>query len=147
MGNEGGLYGYMQALAARLRHVRVCCGDWSRVVTDGALYLGNSVGIFLDPPYDQSLRFADCYSYDTEGLSAQVREWAIAHGHNPRYRIVLAGYEGEHEMPDDWRVVKWVAGRSYGRANSPDNGNRFKERLWLSPFCQRPAQMTLDALW
>ncbi len=145
-GNEGGIYAYLRALADRLRYVRVCCGDWTRVVTDGALSHGASVGIFLDPPYDQTLRNQGYYRHDAEGLSAQVREWAIAHGHNPRYRIVLAGYEGEHEMPDDWRVVKRVAGRAYGRTKTEDNGNRFKERLWLSPHCLDDRKLEMRAL-
>jgi DNA adenine methylase len=41
---------YMQALADRFRDTRVCAGDWTRVVTTGALSYGTHVGIFLDPP-------------------------------------------------------------------------------------------------
>ena len=37
---EQGLYAWMEALSARLRRVRVCCGDWARVVTDGAMTIG-----------------------------------------------------------------------------------------------------------
>jgi len=144
--NGDGLVAYMQALATRLRRVRVCCGDWSRVVTMGALAAGDPVGIFLDPPYDRGLRDPGCYGQDADGLSAQVREWAVANGGNPRYRIILAGYEGEHKMPAAWRVIKWTAGRPYGRTNGADNGNRFLERLWLSPLCLRPAQPRMEAL-
>ena len=43
---------WFTALSVRLRDVRVCCGDWKRVVTMGALSHGNPIGIFLDPPYD-----------------------------------------------------------------------------------------------
>ena len=39
------VYGYFQLLAQRLRNVRVCCGDWARVCTTGALNYGDSVGI------------------------------------------------------------------------------------------------------
>jgi DNA adenine methylase len=43
--------GYFEELAGRLRDVRVCCGDWSRVCTSGAMSYGSKVGVFLDPPY------------------------------------------------------------------------------------------------
>lgn len=128
---------YLQRLAERLRYVRVCCGDWSRVVTRGALTHGSTVGIFLDPPYDVSLRDDSCYNTDDEygNISADVRQWCIENQDNPRYRIVLAGYEGEHKLPG-WDVIAWTAGRSYGRANVTANvENRRLERLWISPQC------------
>ena len=136
---------YFQSLYTRLRRVRVCCGDWSRVVTNGALAFGDSVGVFLDPPYDESIRRA-CYNTDGQGngnRSSEVRDWAIANGDNPRYRIVLAGYDGEHKMPDSWRVHQWKAGRCYGKstnAESANSKNRHKERLWFSPNCIKPEQ-------
>jgi site-specific DNA-adenine methylase len=135
------LAAYLSALADRLRYVRVCCGDWSRVVTDGALSHGSTVGVFLDPPYDTDIRAGFIYNSDgAHGhISADVRQWALEHADNPRYRIVLAGYEGEHDMPDTWRVIEWSASSSYQTANSSqENGNavnRHLERLWLSPNC------------
>jgi DNA adenine methylase len=44
---------YFDALSARLRNVRVSCGDWSRILTPAALSpgVGGVRGIFLDPPY------------------------------------------------------------------------------------------------
>ena len=131
------LYDYLAGLADRLRYVRVCCGDWARVVTDGALSHGNTVGIFLDPPYDQSLRDDGVYGTDEIGLSAAVREWAISHGDNPRYRIALCGYADEHEMPGDWAVYRWTAGASYQNASGGgrNQDNRKKETIWFSPGC------------
>lgn len=130
------LHAYMRALAERLRRVRVCCGDWSRVVTSGVLSHGSSVGVFLDPPYDRSLRDSDCYATDSDGLSAKAREWAIEHSEDPRYRIALCGYEGEHEMPDSWRVIAWKTPGGYaaGRGKRGE-ANRSRERIWLSPAC------------
>ncbi len=137
---ESGLYAYMHALAARLRTVRVCCGDWSRVVTRGALNYGGTVGIFLDPPYsDKSERTSNLYAVDDLHVAHVVREWCIANGDNARYRIVLAGYAEEHaDMPTTWRRMAWKANMSYGSsqsAGSRNDVNRRKEMLWFSPHC------------
>ena len=134
---QAGLVEWMRALAARLARVRICCGDWSRVVTRGALAHGSTVGIFLDPPYSPDLRADGVYSHDEEGLSARVREWAIEHGRDPRLRIVLCGYEGEHDMPDSWQEIAWRAGAAYKTHHGDLTRNRFKERLWASPACNR----------
>ena len=134
----GGLYDYMHELANRLRRVRVACGDWKRIVTNGALSHGSSVGIFLDPPYsDAAERDPTLYSVDSLSVAHDVREWCIANGDNPRYRIVLAGYEDEHaaHMPDGWRMVAWKAHGGYSSGNKAGNVNRHKERLWFSPHC------------
>lgn len=135
---EDCLIEYMTALAERLRYVRVCCGDWQRVVTGGALNFGNVKGIFLDPPYDQSIRNDGCYNTDSEGLSAQVYDWCIEHQDREDYRIILCGYEGEHDIPKRWKTVEWTANRAYGRRNSVTANceNRRKERVWISPQCQ-----------
>lgn len=90
------MYGYLMALADRLRKVRVCCGDWSRVVTNGALNYGATVGVFLDPPYLGDVR-ADLYATRRPHDRPRVRDWCLANGDNPRYRIVLAGYSDEHD--------------------------------------------------
>ena len=135
---ETALIQYMNRLAGRLRYVKICCGDWSRVVTEGALAAGTIKGVFLDPPYDQTLHNNGCYNHDTNGISEAVREWAIKNGEREDYRIVLCGYEGEHEMPENWIKIPWVANRSYGtRRRSKTDENRYKERLWISPHCTR----------
>lgn len=138
---------YFIELATRLRRVRVCCGDWQRVITNGALAFGDTVGIFLDPPYQGDVRTKDLYRVDDHSISNDVREWAIANGRNERYRIVLAGYADEHEMPQDWTMLKWEANRAYGTANGTDSDNatnRKNERLWFSPHCLRPRQEVLQ---
>lgn len=138
--NQDALYAYMHALAARLRTVRVCCGDWARIVTRGALNYGDTVGIFLDPPYsDKAERTSNLYAVDDLDVAHEVREWCIANGDNPRYRIVLAGYADEHTaMPSTWRQMAWKANKSYGSstsAGSVNDVNRRKEMLWFSPNC------------
>jgi hypothetical protein len=140
------LAAYMQALADRLRRVRVCCGDWSRVVTDGAMAHGNRVGVFLDPPYLGDVRDKDLYRVEDHSISHAVRDWALAHGDDPRLRIVLAGYEAEHigHMPASWRVVKWSAKGGYSNNATAGNENRHNERLWFSPHCQRVEDRQLE---
>ena len=137
------LQAYMRALSERLRHVRVCTGDWQRVVTDGALAQGSTVGIFLDPPYNPKAGLDRVYNNHSDDVSSAVREWAIAHGEDPRRRIVLAGYEGEHEMPESWTMLTWKASTSYQTAsgNGRNKENRHRERLWLSPACNRPLDL------
>lgn len=137
---------YMHQLCDRLRSVRVCCGDWSRIVTDGALSEGSTIGVFLDPPYRNDIR-DDVYSVDGHNISDDVCAWCIAHGDYPRLRIALCGYEEEHKdkMPATWRMHKYKAGISYGTKNSckttgGNAANRHKERIWFSPSCVRTAE-------
>ncbi len=127
-----GLFDYLQALSLRLRRVRVCCGDWKRVLTPSvSTYLG-LCGVLLDPPYDHDMR-EQCYSED-HNISGEVREWAIANGDNPEFRIALCGYEGEHAMPDTWEMVSWKAHGGYARTERGKE-NRERERIWFSPHC------------
>ena len=140
LGNAGqGVYDYFQALAARLRRVRVCCGDWARVVTNGATSHGGTVGVFLDPPYLGDVRTSDLYSVDDHTIAHAVREWALSKGDDPRFRIVLAGYEDEHEalIPPTWRRIAYSANAAYNShaGGGKNKDNRHKERLWLSPHC------------
>ena len=142
-----GITAYFQQLAARLRDTRVCCGDWSRVVTSGALSYGTRVGVFLDPPYLGDVRTADLYSVDDHTIAHDVRQWALDNGDNPRLRIVLAGYSTEHDhlIPDTWRRIGWSSSAAYAttasaarNANGETDGNlgnRHLECLWLSPGC------------
>jgi len=136
---------YFDSISERLRNVRVCSGDWSKVVTDGALDHGDIVGIFLDPPYDMGIREKRIYNQDKPNIAQEVLDWCIKHGDNPRYRIVLAGYEGEHNRLEElgWRKVAWKARRAYGTSNSEtaNTENRFKERLWMNKNCVGQAQL------
>jgi DNA adenine methylase len=138
---EKEILSYLDDLAQRLRYVRVCCGDWARIVTKGALSHGAVVGVFLDPPYNTGIRTNDLYNTDDRHghVSHDVFEWCIKNQDNPRYRIVLAGYEGEHDMPESWLKLSWVAGKSYGTSNArtANDTNRTMERIWVSPHCLR----------
>jgi hypothetical protein len=144
--SKNGLLDYFQLLSNRLRRVYVANGNWKRVIASYTLTEGQGItGVFLDPPYAYDAgRRKDLYAVDDGDISREVRQWAIEKGENPNFRIVLAGYEDEHEMPDNWRIIKWNAPSGYStfRKNG-ENNNRRRERLWLSPHCLTNTQHAL----
>lgn len=134
---------WFAALSRRLRGVRVCSGDWSRVLGSSALWAhvrttsSGVVGVYLDPPYSGGSQDYAAGGTGT-GLSAEVRAWCVEHGRNPRLRIVLSGYAGEHDALEGlgWRVEAWKAVGGYGNASNDRKANNSgRERLWLSPGC------------
>jgi hypothetical protein len=136
------LNAYLGYFAARLRGVRVCCGDWSRVCGPSVTFRHGPTGVFLDPPYaDTAKRTKNLYAQDCERVAHDVRAWAVGQGVNPLMRIVVSGYQGEHKFPADWSVVEWEAAGGYGLIGGDEDGvgraNRKRERLWLSPHCVR----------
>lgn len=137
------LLDYMQNLSNRLRNVQVLCGDWERVFPDYLLRHDKPVGIFLDPPYlhttdDGKTRDDRCYGLEDDAeVAIRVRDWCIKNGENPNLRIILCGYEGEHELPG-WEKIAWKA--PGGQANtakrhSQAKENASRERLWCSVGC------------
>ena len=146
---------WFRFLSARLRHVRVLNGDWRRAVTTGAAHTlpvrqgDGPCGVFLDPPYGD-VRAADLYAEDSLTVASDVREWCIANGDDPRFRIVLAGFDTEHADLEarGWRVVEWFKPGFLkgGMAQQNEDGHsQHRERLWLSPHClgARQAQGSL----
>jgi hypothetical protein len=128
---------WIAALSDRLRDVRVACGDWSRVTGPAVLDAGGGLtGVFLDPPYDQDER-AEVYTHESP-VAADVRQWCVENGGNPKLRIVLAGYDGEHNAleTEGWRAFAWKAKGGYGsQGEGRGRDNAARERLWLSPHC------------
>ena len=144
-----GLEEYMLALSGRLRRVRVCCGDWTRVLGPSVTIKHGVCGVFLDPPYDMRVVSSPGSGRDGAGpsdglysgghdndLSRAVRAWAIENGGNKLLRIALCGYEGEHDLPDDWECLHWKAHGGYGsQRGGAGNQNSARERIWFSPHC------------
>lgn len=149
LGNAGrgnqGVSAWMQALSDRLQSVRVCCGDWTRVLGPSVTFKHGTTGIFLDPPYAQDLRQAGLYTMDNTMTDA-VQAWCLANGEHPLLRIVLCGYAGEYALPR-WRQVAWHTNGGFSNQNHDrDNQNKYQERLWLSPYCLHATpQLTLFA--
>jgi hypothetical protein len=79
-------------------------------------------------------------------VAHDVCEWCLAHGDDERYRIVLAGFEGEHgtALTDaGWREVRWFQkGHLRGGMGNlgKDGHQQDRERLWCSPFCLKPEE-------
>jgi site-specific DNA-adenine methylase len=149
---------WFRFLSARLRHVRILNGDWRRAVTSGAaltlpvrMDANGAAGIFLDPPYADAADRADgLYAHDSLSVAHDVREWCETAGKNPKMRIVLAGFEGEHDELErlGWRAVEWYRGGFLKGGMGNQANQQARERLWLSPAClsakaERDDQMSL----
>jgi hypothetical protein len=136
---------YMFALRDRLRTVRVCCGDWRRILGPSPTYLIGTTAVFLDPPYgEEAERDPSIYNNDDLAIAKSVRDWAVENGDNKKLRIALCGYEGEHQMPKSWPCVAWKANGGYGnQANGTGKVNAKRERIWFSPHCLKPEEILL----
>ena len=137
-----GLYQWFDELSERLRNVRVCCGDWSRVCGPTPTIKQGLTGVFLDPPYSEAAwRDEALYSEEDLHVAVAVRNWAVEWGEHPLMRIALCGYEGEHAMPDSWECVEWKASGGYGsHGNGAGRENSARERIWFSPHCLNPQE-------
>jgi len=146
----GGVHGlrhnileWFTKLRERTRRVRVCCGDWTKVVTPAVTYKNKGLvmtdltGVFLDPPYDLDTRVKKVYQQD-DNIFSQVCRWAIENGDNPKMRIALCGYEGDYGIPSTWQTHSWqtnggMANQALGNSRGKDNSK--KEVIWFSPHC------------
>lgn len=132
------IYAWLKTLSLRLRQVKVVCGDWSRVC--GGNWQGDKspCGIFFDPPYSDEKRNKNIYACESMTVAYDVREWAKKRGDNKNYRIIIAGYDGEHDelLNYGWTVEAWKANGGYGnQGNGQGKENAKRERLWLLPHC------------
>jgi site-specific DNA-adenine methylase len=133
-------------LQARMRDVRVACGDWKRVVTGSVTTRHGVTAIFLDPPYTKG---AMDYAAGGVGgaLADEVREWCATAGANKALRIVLCGHAGEHDglLANGWHLRAWTARKGYA-ATDEAMANSASETLWCSPHCV-PERVPQEALF
>lgn len=143
----GGVHGltasileWFKQLQERTRRVRVCCGDWTKVLTPSVTYKNKGLGvqdvtgILLDPPYDFDNR--DSVYIQDNNIFSDVCKWAIENGENDKLRIALCGYEGAFEMPQNWTMFSWKAnGGLANKGNDRGRENATKERIYFSPHC------------
>ncbi len=127
---------YFQDLSNRLRYVRVCCGDWKRILGPTPTEKLGVTAVFLDPPYGDE-RKSGLYAVDNTKLYKEVRDWAVEHGDNLKLRIALCGYDTELSMPDNWEFVRWKSAGydTQAKGNTKAKENARKEIVWFSPYC------------
>jgi hypothetical protein len=102
--------------------------------------------VFLDPPYGASDCEDDCYYENNTQLSADVRNWALQNGSDPKLRIALCGYEDEHgpHMPPSWECVSWKKAIGYAAlGENVGRDNQTRERIWFSPACLTGRQVDM----
>ena len=148
---------WFRHLSARLRHVRILNGDWSRLTsrattkTINVLYKGGVSGVFLDPPY-ASEHDRKIYAHNADGVAEAVREWCLDNGNDPQYRIVLAGFDDEHTdlLSRGWTVSASGVMSGYmpgGYKSLGGSGQMHRDCLWFSPHCLRPSDDAQLPLW
>lgn len=141
----GALYDYFRALSARLRRVRVVCGDFARVLGPSVTWRHGMTAVMLDPPYADA-EHAITYSGGGNVWERTTR-WCEENGGNPLLRIALCGYSGSWEPPSGWTAVRWKAHGGYGsQGNGRGRENAERECVWFSPACIDPAEDARDAL-
>jgi hypothetical protein len=139
-GGECPLPQYLLDLSRRLRRVRVCCGDWSRVLTHSVTDHHGLTAVFLDPPYATN-RDDRMFARDDRDVHWAAREWAIRNGDNPKLRIALCGYKDDFAMPAGWSWIRGKRDHGYGNmarvkgASGHGSANAYREVIWLSPAC------------
>lgn len=138
-GNNENIYKIMSDLSDRLRYVRVVCGDWTRVCGGNWQERMGDCGIFFDPPYGHKDR-SDVYHQESKNVSLDVENWCLDRGKNPKYKIVIAGYDGEYLslVENGWIVVPWATRGGYANTSKNEttgDKNKKLERLFISPHC------------
>lgn len=133
---------YLKMLQKRLADVMVVCGDWMQVMGGNWRTADGDCAVFLDPPYSKDAGRNEVYDHDDFTVAHDVRKWCKENGDNRLYKIALCGYDGEHNELENmgWTVHAWQAQGGYankGGGNSRGMENKFKERIWFSPFCNR----------
>lgn len=130
------IYDWFRQLSERLRHVRVVCGDWTRVCGGQWQDKTGTVGMFFDPPYGVKDRDTNVYHHDSTDVAKDVVAWVKDRGSKKTYRIVLAGYEEYEELLSmGWTKQKWSANGGYSNSSKGTNENKHRETLYFSPYC------------
>jgi site-specific DNA-adenine methylase len=144
------LTAWIFALRKRLDKVELLCTDWKKCLTDahtlrsGALYADTVASVFLDPPYD---KYEFMYKHNKKTISSEVRDWCKDVAKHDLIRVILCGYENEHDELLDYGYVKY-AGKSAntnskGRGTKNSKSPSSKEFLWASASCRHKEDLTL----
>jgi site-specific DNA-adenine methylase len=138
------IHEWFAALQARMRDVRVTCGDWSRVLTDSVTTRHGITCVFLDPPYTKGEMDYGAGGMGL-GIADDVRRWAAENADNKALRIVLCGHRGEHDALLDagWHTREWDARKGYAVTEEALD-NSASETLWCSPHCVPLVPLIVD---
>ena len=142
----GGIHGlsnpilnWFKDLQERTRRVRICCGDWKKILTPSITYSSKGIGkkdmtgVFLDPPYD--LKNRDKVYKEDDNIFKEVCEWAIDNANHPQMRIIVCGYENQY-FPNNWKKYNWLSnGGMANLGNDRGKENAKKECIYFSPNC------------
>jgi site-specific DNA-adenine methylase len=142
LGTAGQAWVHLQPIAARLRNVRVACGDWQRVCGPTVTFGQGLTGLFLDPPYPEG---EVDYNAGSRETFQEVNAWCAANGDNPLLRIAVCGYESDHVNLEalGWTAHNWKANGGYGARTAQGLENSKREKVWFSPHCLSAAQGAL----
>jgi hypothetical protein len=125
--------------------VRVCCGDFARVLGPSVTYRHGLTAVLLDPPYADG-EHAVSYS-GGNGAWARACRWCEENGDNPLLRIALCGYADTWQAPAGWVAMPWKAHGGYGsQGEGRGRENAAREVVWFSPACLNPAELARDAM-
>jgi hypothetical protein len=132
------LLAYFDRLAARLRRVRILCGDWRRVVKPSITINHGLTALFMDPPYPQAEH--DMGYHGDNNIWHAAAAWAVENDDNPLLRIAICGYWSEATdalFPVTWERYRWEARGGYSNQSKDGRGrsNAKRECLWFSPHC------------
>jgi hypothetical protein len=132
---------YFDAIACRLRDVRIACGDWLRVLGPSVTFRHGTTAILFDPPYGEgAMEYAA--GGNATSIAQDVAQWAIENGNNPELRIAYCGYDGAVEFPESWECHAWKNRGGYGsQGDGEGRENAVRERIWFSPHCLRPQEL------
>ncbi len=121
-----------------LQNTKITCLDWKRLFNDGTHWQDcggtKNIGIFFDPPYSNCRR-GGLYRKDNYDVHKEVNDFCIKNADRETYRIVVAGYEGEHNNLEDYGYTKYIWHAHGGYSNLSGSDNKYKERLWASKSC------------
>lgn len=134
---------WLTHLAARLRNVRVACGDWRRVTGPSVTTKHGLTGLLLDPPYNDGQAENDCYGVAHSNVAEEVRAWALDNGNNPLLRIALCSY-GDAPLLPGWTRERWKARKGYQKVEDDGSSNADREVIDFSPYCLRPTPGLFD---
>ena len=138
------IHDWFDQLHARLRDVRVTCGDWARVVKDSVTTRHGLTAVFLDPPYTKGAMNYAVGGVGTD-LPMQVQAWCADNGQNKALRIVLCGHAGEHDalLKHGWHLRTWTARKGYALSDEAVQNSK-DETLWCSPHCVPKVPVNAD---